>query len=152
MQKSFDQLKNVREIKKAQIETFFSEREGDMGVLIEMVGTLRSEAMAKLEAIREIKKTQIESFFAERVWGTCSYWPTTLLCTRPTRISSPLSTTKVESPAGGSKGIPAKSLMPRSGIELSTADTSQPSNTIWNSTVITTCFSWTPNTEMSSFL
>ncbi len=38
-----------------------------MGVLIEMVGTLRSEAMAKLEAIREIKKTQIESFFAERM-------------------------------------------------------------------------------------
>ena len=67
MQKSFDQLKNVREIKKAQIETFFSEREGDMGVLIEMVGTLRSEAMAELEAIREIKKTQIESLFAERV-------------------------------------------------------------------------------------
>ncbi|MCP4693658.1 MAG: hypothetical protein GY859_36825, partial [Desulfobacterales bacterium] len=63
---SFNQLEAVRGIKKAQIEKFFSEREGDMGVLMETVNTLRTEAVNKLTAVREIKKNQIEGFFRER--------------------------------------------------------------------------------------
>ncbi len=50
-----NQLQSVREIKKAQIQSYFSERQGDMGVLMETVNTLRHESMAKLEAITELK-------------------------------------------------------------------------------------------------
>ncbi len=63
MTKSYGQLEAVREIKKVQIEKFFAERQGDMGVLVETVGTLRKEAFAKLEAIQEIKKAQIIDYF-----------------------------------------------------------------------------------------
>ena len=63
---AFNQLEGVREIKKSQIEQFFNEREGDMGVLMETVGALRLEAFNKLEAVRSIKASQIETFFKER--------------------------------------------------------------------------------------
>ncbi|MGR3296089.1 MAG: methyl-accepting chemotaxis protein, partial [Candidatus Bathyanammoxibius sp.] len=63
---SFNQLTAIREIKKSQIEKYFAEREGDMGVLIETVGTLRKESFDKLLAIQVSKKVQIERFFAER--------------------------------------------------------------------------------------
>jgi len=64
---AYGQLEGVRGIKKAQIENFFAERKGDMGVLVETVGTLRKEAFAKLEAVQMIKKKQIESYFSERL-------------------------------------------------------------------------------------
>jgi len=66
MTKSFGQLENVREIKKSQIEKFFAERRGDMGVLLETVKTLEEEAFYKLEAVQGIKTRQIESYFEER--------------------------------------------------------------------------------------
>ncbi|CAN2040735.1 methyl-accepting chemotaxis protein [Candidatus Magnetomoraceae bacterium gMMP-15] len=66
MTKSYGQLEAVRGIKQGQIEKFFEERKGDMGVLVETVNTLRSESFRKLEAVRGIKKTEIEKFFAER--------------------------------------------------------------------------------------
>ena len=62
---AFNQLEAVRAIKKAQVESFFDERQGDMGVLVETVSTLRSEAFQKLTAIRQIKKTAIESNFQQ---------------------------------------------------------------------------------------
>jgi len=64
---AYGQLEGVRGIKKAQIENFFNERQGDMGVLVETVGTLRKEAFEKLDAISQIKKSQIESYFGERL-------------------------------------------------------------------------------------
>ena len=60
---AFGQLEGVRGIKKNQIETFFKERQGDMGVLTETVATLRKEAFDKLKAIEVIKKNQIENYF-----------------------------------------------------------------------------------------
>ena len=54
-----NQLTAVRGIKKANIETYFGERKGDMGVLNETVNTLRREAIAKLQANRDNKKAQI---------------------------------------------------------------------------------------------
>ncbi|MBF0588621.1 MAG: methyl-accepting chemotaxis protein [Magnetococcales bacterium] len=66
MATAFNQLKSVREIKRAQVSGFFAEREGDMGVLMETVGTLRQEAFSKLTALRQIKANQIEGYFAER--------------------------------------------------------------------------------------
>ncbi len=64
---SFNQLQGVRDIKKEQIEQFFRERQGDMGVLVDTVSTLREEAINKLIAVREIKKTQIETYFNDRL-------------------------------------------------------------------------------------
>jgi len=58
-----NQLVALREVKKAQIETYFDEREGDIGVLTETVSTLRQEAFNKLIAVREIKKKQVEDYF-----------------------------------------------------------------------------------------
>jgi len=60
---AYGQLKGMRAVKKAQITQFFAERQGDMGVLIETVGTLRKEAFTKLEAIQEIKKAQFLDYF-----------------------------------------------------------------------------------------
>lgn len=59
----FDQLISIREIKKKQIENFFKEREGDMGVLAETVATLRKEAFDKLTAVREVKRSAVERYF-----------------------------------------------------------------------------------------
>jgi methyl-accepting chemotaxis protein len=61
--KEFAQLEGVRGIKKNQVEMFFKERQGDMGVLVEMVATLQQEAFKKLEAVQEIKRAQMESYF-----------------------------------------------------------------------------------------
>lgn len=60
---SYGQLEGVREIKKAQIGKFFEERKGDLGVLVETVSTLRSEAFKKLEAVRETKRASVEDYF-----------------------------------------------------------------------------------------
>lgn len=59
----FEQLVSIRGIKKAQIEKFFDERRGDMGVLVETVGTLRKEAFDKLTAVREVKRQAVERYF-----------------------------------------------------------------------------------------
>ena len=63
---AYNQLVALRDVKKAQIETYFDERKGDMGVLTETVSTLRQEALNKLIAVRASKKAQIERFFTER--------------------------------------------------------------------------------------
>ena len=66
---AFNQLNGVREIKKAQIQKFFDERRGDMGVLVETVETLRQEAFAKLTAVQTIKRNQIERYFNTTLVG-----------------------------------------------------------------------------------
>ncbi len=63
MEKSYDQLEAVRGIKKTQIERYFEERRGDMGVLVETVSVLRKQAFERLEAIQELKKNQLLSYF-----------------------------------------------------------------------------------------
>ncbi|MBF0279434.1 MAG: cache domain-containing protein, partial [SAR324 cluster bacterium] len=63
---SINQLESVRQIKKVQIENFLAERQGDMGVLVETVKTLRLDAMHKLEGIRDAKKQALQSYFDNR--------------------------------------------------------------------------------------
>lgn len=63
MESSFNQLEGVRGIKKVQIEEFFAQRKGDMGVLVETASTLRVEAFTKLIAIRETKRASVEHYF-----------------------------------------------------------------------------------------
>ncbi|MCP4042123.1 MAG: hypothetical protein GY731_09250, partial [Gammaproteobacteria bacterium] len=62
-QQAFNQLEGMRGVKKAQIEQFLAEREGDMGVLMETVSAMQSSAFSKLEAVQELKKHQLEEFF-----------------------------------------------------------------------------------------
>jgi methyl-accepting chemotaxis protein len=64
--KAIDQLVAARNTKKKQIERFFNEREGDVGVLMETVNSLKGEALQKLQAVQETRKAQLEGFFAER--------------------------------------------------------------------------------------
>jgi methyl-accepting chemotaxis protein len=66
MAKSYAQLENVRELKKAQIDRFFNERKGDIQVLNEMIATLRRETFQKLAAVGQLKKERIEAYFQER--------------------------------------------------------------------------------------
>ena len=64
-EKAFAQLESVRDIKKAQLNRFFEERQGDVGVLSETVAALRQEGFAKLSAIQEFKKTKLEALFED---------------------------------------------------------------------------------------
>jgi len=59
---SYGQLKGMRGIKKAQIESFFAERQGDMGVMMETVTSLRQEAFNKLEAVQKLRKNIVEDY------------------------------------------------------------------------------------------
>jgi methyl-accepting chemotaxis protein len=49
MEASFKQMESVREIKKAQIEKYFVERQGDLGVLTEMVKALKKSGTSLTE-------------------------------------------------------------------------------------------------------
>ena len=60
------QLRGVREIKKAQIEQYFSERKGDMAVLLNTVASLKQAAFEKLQTVQETKKAQLEQYFNDR--------------------------------------------------------------------------------------
>ncbi len=97
---AFNQLEAVREIKKKQIETFFGERKGDMGVLVETVGAVRYEAFNKLLAVRDIKKSQIEGYFRER-FGDLS-----VLSTNATIVNAMTSFEDALEAEGGKTGGP----------------------------------------------
>jgi len=60
---AFAKLEAVRDLKKAQLESFFNERQGNMGILRETVATLRQAAFEKLKIVQEIKKAQLETYF-----------------------------------------------------------------------------------------
>ncbi|QTA83950.1 Two component system response regulator/histidine kinase CheA-like, Hpt and CheW-like domains-containing [Desulfonema limicola] len=63
MNKSYDQLMAIREIKKKQVESFFSECMADTDILINTVEGFRKAGFEKFEAVQEIKKAQIENYF-----------------------------------------------------------------------------------------
>jgi len=62
-QLAFNQLDSMRAIKTAQIDKFFAERRGDMGVLMETVASLRQEAFSKLQTVQELKTASVERYF-----------------------------------------------------------------------------------------
>lgn len=57
---AYGQLEGMRGVKKSQINRFFEEREGNLGVLLETVKSLQLEAESKLESIQNNKKTAVE--------------------------------------------------------------------------------------------
>ncbi len=64
---AFGQLQSMRNVKKTQLENYFTSRSKEMGVLIETVAILRQAAFDKLSAAQEIKKAQIENHFSQHV-------------------------------------------------------------------------------------
>ena len=62
-EQAFNSLVSSRDIKKSQIETFFAERKGDMGVLVDIVATLQQKAINKLSADRAVKQSATERYF-----------------------------------------------------------------------------------------
>ncbi len=62
--KVYNQLTAINQIKKTSIETYFHEREGDMGVLVNIADTLRAQAFLKLSAVNDIKKSQLKDYLA----------------------------------------------------------------------------------------
>lgn len=61
-QQAFNQLETLRSLKASQIEDFFSGRQNDMGVLIDLVDVMRQEAVRKLQAVQSIKRGQLEAY------------------------------------------------------------------------------------------
>jgi methyl-accepting chemotaxis protein len=62
---AFAKLEAAQQIKKGQIERYFTERQGDMAVLVETMNALRQEAFDKLDAVQTIKKREVENYFKE---------------------------------------------------------------------------------------
>ena len=62
-EQAYNNLEAVHEIKRYQVNTYFQERQGDMGVLVETVSTLRDETFSKLEALLAARKSEIERYF-----------------------------------------------------------------------------------------
>lgn len=62
-EEAFNRLEGLREVKKAQLTDFFSERRGNMNILRETVSALRQSAFEKLRIVQEIKKAQVEDYF-----------------------------------------------------------------------------------------
>ncbi|MDA3948446.1 MAG: methyl-accepting chemotaxis protein [Spirochaeta sp.] len=60
---SFDQLSAVRDIKLGQVESYFDERQGDLGVLMNTVSVIQEVAFDELGAIQENQAAAVESYF-----------------------------------------------------------------------------------------
>ncbi|WP_432472788.1 methyl-accepting chemotaxis protein [Amphritea sp. HPY] len=58
----FQQLESIREIKKTELEKYFSDRQADMGSILDTVGTLRRLEMARLDAVREVKQKAVKNY------------------------------------------------------------------------------------------
>ncbi len=59
-QSAFNQLQSVQAIKKAQIQRFFTERKGDMAVLLNTTAAFDDEVSSKIYAIQNNKKEALE--------------------------------------------------------------------------------------------
>ncbi|MCG8614653.1 MAG: PAS domain-containing protein [Desulfobacterales bacterium] len=61
--RAFDQLKSIREVKKAQMESFFEEYTKDLGLLSETVASLEQSAFNKLNTVQENKRANLREYF-----------------------------------------------------------------------------------------
>jgi methyl-accepting chemotaxis protein len=58
-QKVYNELNAINQMKKESVKSYFSEREGDMGVLVNIADTMKEAAFAKLSAVQAVKKAQL---------------------------------------------------------------------------------------------
>lgn len=68
-EQAYGRLVSVRENKKAEVETFLSDRRSDMASLMTTVQALTEAALDKLTLAQAIKRRQVESYFKERFGG-----------------------------------------------------------------------------------
>lgn len=61
--KVYNQLTAINQIKKQAIITYFEERQGDMGVLVNIADTLQTQAFEKLTGVNTLKKSQLTDYF-----------------------------------------------------------------------------------------
>lgn len=61
--KVYNQLTAINQIKKQSIKNYFAERQGDMGVLIDIADSMQQQAFMKLSAVNELKKSQLNDYF-----------------------------------------------------------------------------------------
>lgn len=64
---AFEHLKSVREIKKAQLENFFADKQREIQFLINTIATFKQNALQKLQSVQENKQAQLEWYFQERL-------------------------------------------------------------------------------------
>ena len=64
---TFGQLESLREIKKAQVESYFAQRKADMAAMVETMANLEQAAIDKLVAVQEMKKAEIEQYMSDRL-------------------------------------------------------------------------------------
>lgn len=62
--KVYNQLTAINQIKKQSIETYFAERKGDMGVLVDIASTMRKQSYLTLSAINSVKKSQLSDYLS----------------------------------------------------------------------------------------
>lgn len=62
--KVYNQLTAINQIKKQSIETYFTERKGDMGVLVDIASTMKKQTYMTLSAINSVKKAQLNDYLA----------------------------------------------------------------------------------------
>jgi methyl-accepting chemotaxis protein len=62
-EKVYNQLTSINQLKKQAIESYFDERQSDMGVLIDIADTMQQQAFNKLSAINKLKKSQVLNYF-----------------------------------------------------------------------------------------
>jgi len=60
---SYNQLTAMREVKRSQLERFFSERKGDMGVLMETTAALLHSETKKLQSVQDLKIAELQKLF-----------------------------------------------------------------------------------------
>ncbi|MBF0233349.1 MAG: response regulator, partial [Desulfamplus sp.] len=60
---AFDQLINIRETKKVQVEKFFIEHKKNLGFLVEAVRSLKLAAFEKLTAVQNSKNSELTQYF-----------------------------------------------------------------------------------------
>jgi len=61
--KVYNQLTAINQIKKQAIVSYFAERQGDMGVLIDIADSMQQQAFNQLSAINDLKKSQLQDYF-----------------------------------------------------------------------------------------
>ncbi len=62
-EKVYNQLTSINQIKKQSINRYFKERQGDMGVLIDIADTMQQQAFQKLSIVNHLKKAQLKDYF-----------------------------------------------------------------------------------------
>ncbi len=65
-EKAFAQLEALQTSRSTTIQNYFAERQGDMGVLVEIASTLRQEAFDKLSVVQERKASEIKTWVIDR--------------------------------------------------------------------------------------